>query len=159
MASIPVKTGKANFVPQLSLVERIESHLRRQITWLQEATEDVRSLEEHLTEDALETLIFIQQRHQKQIEHLARERNGLLHEWRNATEHDPDAKKRIDALGQQADQLRDQLQEQYQKGFHLAQARLTQGAAGLKQLQKTREIFRKYNVGGITPPDYLDKKA
>lgn len=142
-----------------NLVDRIRNYFERRIAWTQGAVEALRHIEEDLAAEAFDRLIDELAQREHQTEAFVREHNGLLVEWRRATDIGEADRSAVQELARQADDLAKELRERYQRASKRMRSEAAKRKDVLDGLRRGRSMLDKYRPGDPGGIGFLNKKA
>ncbi len=138
---------------------RIHDFLTRQIAWSQSVIDELDAFCALPDTSDLDEAAQLQQRREREARSMAREYNGLLHEWRESTDIAPDAREAITRRSDEAQALLDEVKIRYENAARAAQRKKTRNHEALNDLRRGRRSVNMYRSGVLVSPGFVDKKA
>ena len=145
-------------MPTYPLTYRIESFLKRQIAWSKNALAALDTFEK-ASDDEIEALLLEQKKREREAGDMAREYNGLSHEWHQMDNVDAGERESIRALSQEAQVLSELLRTRYAVAQKIANQRVQKKQEALDDLRRSRRSVTIYRPEIILSPGFIDKKA
>ncbi|MCF6283725.1 MAG: hypothetical protein L3K26_00825 [Candidatus Hydrogenedentes bacterium] len=145
-------------MPTYTLPYRITSFLERQIAWLECALKELDAMG-WATDDELDALVIRQSQREQEAQNMAREYNGLSHEWQQTEAIEKDGRDSIRLLSQQAQELSETLRIRYGEAQRIADKRAQKKRNALDDLRRERRSVTIYRPEMIVSPGFIDKKA
>lgn len=146
-------------MPTYPLPYRITDFLLRQIAWSEQVLrelEDFCAMSDHADFGEEEVR---QVRRAQETTAMTREYNGLIHEWRTATDIDAETRAEISALSEQAQGLLADLQRGYARAGEAAARMKLQNRQSTNDLRRGRRSVNIYRPGIFPSPGFIDKEA
>jgi len=146
-------------MPTYPLPHRIHDFLTRQIAWSREVLAELDAFC-HLAEGAdLDEAAQLQARREKETRAMAREYNGLLHEWHQATDIPPDLREAVTRHSREAQELLERVKARYGEAERVAQLKKSRNHQALNDLRRGRRSVNIYKPGILMSPGFIDREA
>lgn len=138
---------------------RIHDFLTRQIAWSRSVIDELEAFCALPDSADLDEAARLQQRREREARNMAKEYNGLLHEWRESTDIAPDAREAITRHADEAQALLNEVKIRYENAACAAQQKKARNHQALNDLRRGRRSVNIYRPGLLVSPDFVDKKA
>ncbi len=146
-------------MPTHPLPYRIHDFLTRQIAWSRSVIDELDAFCNMPDTADLDEAARIQLRREREARNMAREYNGLLHEWRETIDIAPDAREAIMRHSAEAQALLEDVKIRYANAEHAAQQKKMRNHQALNDLRRGRRSVNIYRPGALVSPGFVDKKA
>jgi hypothetical protein len=145
-------------MPTYPLPYRVTSFLGRQIAWSQCVLKELDAFE-LAKDDELDALLLQQEQREREARDMAREYNGLSHEWHQTKILENADREAIHELSQRAQELSESLRIRYGEVQEIASERAQKKQGALDDLRQERRSVTIYRPEMIVSPGFIDKKA
>lgn len=144
-------------MPTYPLAHRIRDFLQRQIEWSAAVLAELDQVD--VEDGELEALLARQQRREREARSMAREYNGLFHEWQRDTTMDEGERSDLQRLSREAQELTGAVQRRYARAQQQADARRQSKQDALTELRRGQRSVTIYRPELLVSPGFLDRKA
>ena len=146
-------------MPTYPLPHRIHNFLTRQIAWSQEVLAELDAFCALADGADLDEAAHLQARREKETRALAREYNGLLQVWRQATDIPTDLRDAVTRHSREAQQLLERVKARYAEAERMAQLKKSRNHQAINDLRRGRRSVNIYKPGILVSPGFIDREA
>ena len=146
-------------MPTYPLPYRIHDFLARQIAWSQAVLAELDAFCALAEGADFEEAARIQVRREKETRAMAREYNGLLQEWRQATDLPIDLREAVTRQSTEAQELLERVKARYSEAERVAQLKKSRNHQALNDLRRGRRSVNIYKPGILVSPGFIDREA
>lgn len=146
-------------MPTHPLPYRIHDFLARQIAWSRAVLEELDAFCALPDSADFEEAARLQGRRERETRAMAKEYNGLLHEWDRAGDIAPELREAITRHSREAQELLERVKARYGDAEKAARHRKMQNREALNDLRRGRRSVNIYKPGGLVSPGFIDREA
>lgn len=146
-------------MPTHPLPYRIHHFLSRQILWSRAVLKELDAFCSLPDDgDFDEAALHLRQR-ERETRAMAKEYNGLLHEWNRCGDVDAETREAISSHSREAEALLEQVKVRYGEAEGMAEHKKAQNRQALNDLRRGRRSVNIYKPGILEFPGYIDREA
>lgn len=146
-------------MPTYPLPHRIHDFLDRQIAWSRDVLAELDAFCALADGADFDEAARLQVRREKETRAMAREYNGLLQEWRQATNLAPDLREGVTRHSAEAQNLLERVKARYGEAERAAQLKKSRNHQALNDLRRGRRSVNIYKPGILVSPGFIDREA
>lgn len=146
-------------MPTYPLTHRIHDFLTRQIAWSKEVLAELDAFCTLADGADLDEAAQLQARREKETRAMAREYNGLLQEWHQATDIPIDLREAVTRHSAEAQELLEKVKARYGEAERVAQLKKSRNHQALNDLRRGRRSVNIYKPGILVSPGFIDREA
>ena len=146
-------------MPTYPLPHRIHDFLNRQIMWSQEVLAELDAFCSLAEGTDLDEIAQLQARREMEIHAMAREYNGLLHEWHQATDIPADLREAVVRHSGEAQELLERVKAGYGEAERVAQLKKSRNHQALNDLRRGRRSVNISKPGILVSPGFVEREA
>ncbi len=146
-------------MPTHPLPYRIHDFLDRQIAWSRSVIDELEAFCTMPDTADLDGTAQLHLRREREARSMAKEYNGLLHEWQKAADIAPEVREAITRHSSEAQSLLDEVKIRYENAEQAAEQRKTRNHQALNDLRRGRRSVNIYRSGVLVSPGFVDTKA
>jgi hypothetical protein len=146
-------------MPTYPLPHRIHDFLTRQIAWSNEVLAELDAFCTLADGADLDEATRLQARREKETRAMAREYNGLLQEWHQATDIPADLREAVTRHSGEAQELLERVKARYGEAERVARLKKSRNHQALNDLRRGRRSVNIYKPGILVSPGFIDREA